>query len=98
MEIAERLEKYFNELSHGLRVRLQKPFPIYYPECEEFKECYIYSAFYDKNNGSTDIVEVIHYINEDNFGVVAGEVNEVKSLGDVISVLDKFFKNQNVFK
>jgi len=98
MEVAERLEKYFNELDPGLMVRLQKPFPAYYSECEEFKECYIYSAFYDKPNGSTDVVEVVHYFNEDIFSVCVNGIKEVDNIEHVISILDKFFKNQNLFK
>lgn len=92
MENAERLEKYFKELDPKLRIRLQKPFPVYYPECEEFKECYIYSAVYDKPNRSTDIVEIVQYINEDSFSVIAGCIKEVSCIDYVVAALDEFFK------
>lgn len=94
METTERLEKYFKELNPILKVRLPNSFPTYYPECEEFKECYIYSAFYDKPNRSTDIVEIIQYINEGSFTVIAGCIKEISCIDHVVARLDEFFKKR----
>lgn len=91
MDVAEKLKDYFNNLDSKLRIRIKEPFPEYLEECEEYNEAYIYSAFFDKKNGSTSIVEVFYNVKENNFSINLSDKG-FGSIDKVINALDGFFK------